>query len=306
MFFMLPLLPAFAAVTVSIGEALGIGASVIGIGAAVKGAADYHRAKAIQTNAGAEFREAGERIDRKTTEVRTRLERFGALKLQTYTGIIREAVERLSNYVTVDFTSFTDVQVQRIRFFRDELRGLKESVLKADDVLSCLSAGVNAAVHDRFPYKDTPPLFQTIGSFGLKALSKNGLPPIPYAAITVAGLSWGLSGNAAKLQAETNAGYVSDEIEKMRTVETGFDALLERIAEGECLIHALTGKLRLLLEELKLSPEPDEAAARVEHAVSLTRALKQVIEIDLCTGNGLLTPESGVLFRAVRKEYACV
>jgi hypothetical protein len=57
MIFLLPFLPAFAAaVTVSIGEAVGIGASVIGIGAAIKGAADYHTAKSVQDDSLGEYR----------------------------------------------------------------------------------------------------------------------------------------------------------------------------------------------------------------------------------------------------------
>lgn len=305
MFFLLPFLPAFAAATVSIGEALGIGASVIGIGAAVKGAADYHHAKNVQDSASAEYQGAVERIKRKSKEVQKRLESFGLLKLRTYTGIIHDAVELLSKFISVDLSSFKDIQVEHIQFFSNELTGLNDSVVKASDILNCLSAGVNTAVNDRFAYKDTPPIFQNIGAFGLR-IPSNGLPPIPYAAITMAGLAWGISGSSAKLQAETNAVYASTEIEKLKQVETGFDALIERITEGETLIGALTGKLRLLLSELKLLPESAETAGRIETAIALSKTLKQIIEVDLCDGNGLLTPQSGVLFHAVRKEYAHV
>jgi hypothetical protein len=302
MFFLLPLLPAFAAATVSIGEALGIGASVIGIGAAVKGAADYQKAKSMQETADSEYQNAVGRVKRKAKKTRKKLEAFGILKLRTYTGIIRESVELLSNFINVDLSSFKDLQIEQIKFFSAEVAGLRESVIKASDVLSCLSAGVNTAVHDRFPYKDTPPIFQAIGAFGLKQLPFNGLPPIPYAAITMAGLSWGLSGNAAKQQAGVKAGYVSGEIDRIKPVETGFDALLERIAEGENLIAALTEKLRVALAELKIPPQSPD---KIENAVTITRALKQVMEVDICAENGLLTHKSGILFRTVRKEY-CV
>jgi hypothetical protein len=306
MFFLLPLLPALAAATVSIGEAVGIGAGVIGIGAALKGTADYHQAKTIQENASAEYQKTVRRIRRKAKEVQKKLEEFGLLKLRTYTGVIHDAVEALSNFIAVDLSSFKDIQVERVKLFINEVAGLKESVVKASDVLSCLSAGINAAARDRFPYKDTPPIFQTIGAFGLKPLPAGGLPAIPYAAITMAGLTWGVSGSAAKTQAEANAAYAAGEIEKLKQLEPGFDALLERIAEGENLIDALTGRLRFALAALKLLPESPETPKRVENAVTLTRALKQVIEVDVCDRNGLLTPQSGVLFRAVRKEYVNV
>lgn len=306
MIFLLPFLPAFAAaVTVSIGEAVGIGASVIGIGAAIKGAADYHTAKSVQENTNAEYQGIVSRIERKSKEAQRRLESFGLLKLRTYSCVIRDAVETLSNFVTVDLSAFKDIQVEQIQVFNNEIPGLRESVVTASDVLSCLSMGVNTAVHDRFPYKDTPPIFQTIGAFGLKKLPASGLPNIPYAAITMAGITWGISGSAAKLQAETNAVYTASETEKMKAVEIGFDTLMDRISEGESLISILTGKLSLVLAELKVLNESDKTAGRIENAITLTRALKQIIEVDVCDGNGLLTPQSGVLFHAVRKEY-CV
>ncbi|MDR2476165.1 MAG: hypothetical protein LBD18_00055 [Treponema sp.] len=118
-----------------------------------------------------------EKINRKAREAQNQLESFGLLKLRTYTGIIGEAVETLSRFISVDLSAFKDIQVERIRFFSNELVGLKNSVVKASYVLSCLAVGVTTAVNDRFPYKDTPPIFKTIGAFGLK-IPANDLPNI--------------------------------------------------------------------------------------------------------------------------------
>ena len=299
------LLPAIAAFTVSVGEAIGIGVSVLGIGACVKGCVDYRQAQSIQDAAAAEYRNITEKINRKALEAQNRLESFGLLKLRTYTGVISEAVETLSQFISVDLSAFKDTQVEHIRCFSNELTGLKDSVVKASDVLSCLSVGVATAVNDRFPYKDTPPVFQAIGAFGLK-LPANGLPNIPYAAITMAGLHWGISGSAAKTQAETNARYASNEIEKLKASLPGFDALFERIAEGEKLIAALTDKLRLALAVLQPLAATPETTGHIENAVALTRALKELIEVDVCGRNGLLTPASGILFHTIAKEYAHV
>ena len=296
-------LPFIAGLTITIGEAIGIGASVVGIGAAIKGAADYHEAKSIQESSCANYQNALNQINRKSKEVLEKFESFGLLKLKTYTGVIREAVELLSNHIKVDLSSFNDIQIEQINIFSNELIGLKESVIKASDVLSCLSVGVNTAVNDRFQYKDTPPIFQTIGAFGIKKFPHSTLPNIPYAAITMAGITWGLSGSNARLQAETNAIYASNEIEKMKLVESGFEALVSRINEGEKLINILTEKLLNALTVISTLPEKDETMNQIENVLALTRALKQVIEVDICCGNGLLTPESGVMFHAVRKEY---
>jgi hypothetical protein len=306
MFFLLPLLPAFAAATVSIGEAIGIGASLVGIGTAIKGTVDFHEAKSIQENTYAEYHNKVFLIQRKAELLQQKLEAFGRLKLQTYTGIIREAVEILSRFKQVDLSAFRDIQIENIAFINSEFDTLKTSCIKASDVLSCLSIGVNTAVCDRIQYKNTPPLIRAIGAFGFKPQTAVRLPDISYAAITLAGFSWGISGINAKIQSETSAIQVSCEIEKMESVLTGFKALAARIAEGEKLLSGLTDRLRLVLMELKLLPGSPEVEKKIDSAISLTRALKQIIETDICTGNGLLTPESGVLFRSIQKEYAHV
>jgi hypothetical protein len=310
MFFLLPLLPAFAAVTVSIGEAIGIGASAIGIGAAVKGSVDYHNAKTVQEAAYACYQSMVKKIRQKAKAVQNRMEGFGRLKLETYSGVIREAVDLLLQFKTIDLSPFRNIQVEHITFLKNNLDTMEMSCIRASDMLSCLSVGINTAVNDRIPYKETPPLLQTIGAFGIKTQPTVSLPYIPYAAITMAGISWGLSGNIAKVQAETNAVAVSRETKKMKSVLPGFNALLERISEGENLIIALTGKLRKVLAGLQPLSENRKAttviAGQIETTITLTKALKQVIETDICTGNGLLTSESGVLFHKIQEEYTNV
>jgi hypothetical protein len=306
MFFLLPLLPAFAAATVSIGEAVGIGASLVGIGAAVKGAVDYNQAALLRKTANGEYQAMVLKIKRKARAVQNRFADFGMLKLRTYTGVMRKAVDVLSRFKTISLSPFTDMRVEHIAFLKNDLAPLEMSCVKAGDVLSCLSIGVNTAVNDRFPYKDTPPVIQTIGAFGMKSFPGNGLPRIPYAAIAMAGVSWGISGSTAKSAAEADAASLSGETEKMKTVLAGFKAVAGRIAEGESLIMTLAGKLNAVLETLGSSekePVHPSVVLRVEAAVSLTRALKQVIETDVCVGNGMLNAQSGVIFRKIKKEY---
>ena len=69
MFFMLPVLAAKAA-AITIGEAIGIGATVFGIGAGVKGAIDYRKAKNIKAEADAEYLEMASRIKRRTARLK--------------------------------------------------------------------------------------------------------------------------------------------------------------------------------------------------------------------------------------------
>jgi hypothetical protein len=309
MFFLLPFISALAAAAISLGEAVGIGAGAVGIGAAVKGTADYTQAKTVRKKANTAYQNMVRCLKREARAVQNRFTAFGLLKLQTYTGVIREAVGVLSCFKDIGLTSFRDIQVEHISFLNTEIALLETSCIKASDVLSCLSAGVNTAVNDRIPYKDTPPFIQSIGALGIKAVPGNGLPAIPYAAIAMAGISWGVSGNAAKSAAEADALSLDREKEKMKSVLAGFKTLLDRITEGESLIAMLTGKLKAVLETLE---KPDKetiqttGAASIETAIALTRALKQVIETDICAGNGMLNPQSGVVFHKIRKEYGGV
>jgi hypothetical protein len=239
----------------------------------------------------------------KARTVQNRFTAFGILKLRTYTGVIREAVKALSRFKNIGLSSFRDMQVEHISFLKDEIALLETSCIKASDVLSCLSVGINTAVNDRMPYKDTPPLVQSVGAFGIKEIPGNGLPNIPYAAIALAGISWGLSGNAAKSAAEADAVLLDREKEKLKAVLAGFRAMGDRITEGESLIAMLTGKLKTVLEKLTQPEKETVQTADIEAAIALTRALKQVIETDICTGNGMINAQSGVVFHKIRKEY---
>jgi hypothetical protein len=92
----------------------------------------------------------------------------------------------------------------------------------------------------------------------------------------------------------------------MKAVLAGFRALLDRVAEGESLIAMLTGKLKAVLETLEESEKETiqtSGAANIETAIALTRALKQIIETDICAGNGMINAQSGVVFHKIRKEY---
>jgi len=71
MFFLLPVLAAQAvAATVTVGEAIGIGATVFGIGAGVKGAIDFHKAKKLKAEADEEYHEMASRIRRRVMQVK--------------------------------------------------------------------------------------------------------------------------------------------------------------------------------------------------------------------------------------------
>ncbi|WP_010253565.1 hypothetical protein [Treponema primitia] len=304
MFFLLPLIPIVSAITT--GEVIGIGLTAIGIGAGIKGSIDFHQAQSLVDDARSEYNYMAERIRLKAQTIQNRLIDFSKLKLQTYTGIIHEAVTVLSRFKTINLSSFKDIQVDTVRFLKTELETLETSCVKASDVLSSLSAGINAAVYDKYNYKDTPPLIETMGGFGIKGLPQIELPNIPYSAITMAGLSWGINGNVALTRSEASAADISAATERLKPALAGFKVIAKRISEAETLIASLSEKLAVAIEELsKTDGEHITAidAMGIETTISLTKALKQIIEVDIVSGNSLCNSESGILFKRIWKEY---
>jgi len=68
MFFLLPAVA--AAVTVTVGEAIGVGAAALGIGAGIKGAIDYRKAKQLKAEADKEYQEMAARIRRRAARLK--------------------------------------------------------------------------------------------------------------------------------------------------------------------------------------------------------------------------------------------
>ena len=64
MFFLPFLFAPAVATTVTVGEVIGIGATAFGIGAGIKGAIDYRKAKQLKAEADREYREMASRIRR--------------------------------------------------------------------------------------------------------------------------------------------------------------------------------------------------------------------------------------------------
>jgi len=58
------------AIAVTVGEAIGIGATVFGIGAGIKGAIDYQKAKKLKDKADEEYREMATRIRRQAMRIK--------------------------------------------------------------------------------------------------------------------------------------------------------------------------------------------------------------------------------------------
>jgi hypothetical protein len=212
----------------------------------------------------------------------------------------------LSKYRAVDLSAYKTITVETVRFISAELENLEKTCIQASDVLNCISVGINTALNDNIPYKKTPVLIATIGAFGL-GKSFKGLPALPYAGITMAGINWGISGSRAKTKAEEESVETKIEAERISGVLAGLRTVEKRIKEGEALLFTLSDKLKKSLGALQSLAGNDvelseDALKELDASVRLIKTIKQVIETDICNTDGFLTRKSGVIFRKIEKE----
>jgi len=79
MYFLLPFMAAKAiAATITVGEVIGIGATAFGIGAGIKGAVDYQKAKKLKAEAEAEYKEMAYRIRKRAAKIKKNSRRLAA------------------------------------------------------------------------------------------------------------------------------------------------------------------------------------------------------------------------------------
>jgi hypothetical protein len=214
-------------------------------------------------------------------------------------------VKELSKYKSIDLSAYKAITVENVSFINAELDNLENACIQASDILNCISVGFNTALNDRIPYKNTPVLIEIVGASGVKSTAQ--LPAIPYAGITMAGISWGISGSLARTRAQEASLETKIETERMAGVLSGLRALGRRIDEGEALLYALSGKLRKSVDALKAltggEGEISQAAAKeIDICVRFVKSLKEVIEADICNADGFLTKNSGVIFRKIQQE----
>ena len=212
----------------------------------------------------------------------------------------------MSKYKSIDLSAYKTITVESIRFIGAELGNLEETCIQASDVLNCISIAINTELNDRIPYKNTPAILEIIGALGGRKTFK-GLPAIPYAGITMAGVNWGIAGSHAKTKAEKESVEVKIETERMSNVLSGLRAIENRVNEGKALLYALSVKLKKSLDKLQeLASDStelsDEAAKELDISVKLIKSIKQVIETDICNADGFITKKSGVIFHKIEKE----
>jgi len=144
---------------------------------------------------------------------------------------------------------------------------------------------------------------QIIGASGIGKT----LQAIPYAGITMMGVSWGINGNLAKTKAQGKAVEIKIETERMSNALSGIRAIEKRVDEGKALLYALAEKLKISLEKFQslvgdAETLTEETAKELDVSVNLIKSIKQIIEIDICNADGYLTKHSGVIFRKIEQE----
>ena len=212
----------------------------------------------------------------------------------------------MSKYKSIDLSAYKTVTVESIRFISSEFEHLEKTCIQASDVLNCISTAINTGLNDRIPYKDTSVILEITGALSAGKTFK-GLPAIPYAGITMAGINWGIAGSNAKIKAEEESVETKIETERMSGVLSGLRAIEKRVDEGKTLLFALSAKLKkslVRLQELTYDSTElsEDAAKEFEISVKLIKSIKHVIETDICNADGFITKKSGVIFHKIEKE----
>ena len=217
--------------------------------------------------------------------------------------MIGNAVKILSKYKKIDLSTYKSISIENVRFINTELENLEKTCIQASDVLNCISVGIKTALTDNIPYHNTPALIQIVGLLGFG----NILKYLPYAGITMAGVTWGISGSLAKSKAEGEAVCIKIEAQRMSGVLYGLKAIESRVDEGEALLYALSKKLKKALDKFKsLVGKSDElsedATIELNASIQLIKSIKQVIETDICNAEGFLNRNCGIVFRKIEQE----
>ena len=313
MLFALPLLPAFVAATakaITIAEAISIGTGAIGIGAGIKGAMDYCKANDVQKEAINSYQTLADKVKRKIKIANSKLSSFAKLKQETYFGILKRSAAILSRFKNVYLSAFYNDNPMYVDFGCKGIDEIEKAGIGASDIFSCLFAGISAATQENYPYKSIAPLL-SVGAFGIKN-NQFDLLKLPYGAFMAAGLNWGMSGGKKLTYAKALSKDLDIETQKMSKVLVSIKDFIKHICEGEHLIAVFSSRLEPLLAELEniTMPEnkllPLEIINKVETTISLTKALKQILDVDIFSENRKSTREAGILFRSLSEEYSDV
>lgn len=294
MFFLLPLIPVIGAAITSAEIISGI-VTAVGVGATIKGAVDYHDAKKKETEALEHYELKKSKVNNEVKRVQTSLEKFGSQKLTAYNGVLRQSVNILIEYKNVHLSKLKNGTAGKVQYLNKDMRDFFDVYNKDTDRISMLSKNLNSGVNKINASLD----LQRLGAFGMSGSMLNN-----SISLLTQSISFAVGGSRAKDKAQKVASAVRIERERMEETITLCRNLRKRIAEGSSVLNRLSNDMTHIMEDLAQDQESSAQESSIEKLLLLSKTMKRVIDIDICTTEGVLLEKAGLLYTAVNKGDA--
>ncbi len=294
MFFLLPLIPVIGAAITSAEIISGI-VTAVGVGATIKGAVDYHDAKKKETEALEHYELKKSKVNNEVKRVQTSLEKFGSQKLTAYNGVLSQSVNILIEFKNVHLSKLKNGTAGKVQYLNKDMRDFFDVYNKDTDRISMLSKKLNSGVNKIYASLD----LQRLGAFGMSGSMLNN-----SISLLTQSISFAVGGSRAKDKAQKVASAVRIERERMEETITLCRNLRKRIAEGSSVLNRLSNDMTHVMEDLAQDQESSAQESSIEKLLLLSKTMKKVIDIDICTTEGVLLEKAGLLYTAVNKGDA--
>lgn len=294
MFFLLPLIPVIGAAITSAEIISGI-VTAVGVGATIKGAVDYHDAKKKETEALEHYELKKSKVNNEVKRVQTSLEKFGSQKLTAYNGVLRQSVNILIEYKNVHLSKLKNGTAGKVQYLNKDMRDFFDVYYKDTDRISMLSKNLNSGINKINASLD----LQRLGAFGMSGSMLNN-----SISLLTQSISFAVGGSRAKDKAQKVASAVRIERERMEETITLCRNLRKRIAEGSSVLNRLSNDMTHVMEDLAQDQESSAQESSIEKLLLLSKTMKRVIDIDICTTEGVLLEKAGLLYTEVNKGDA--
>ena len=294
MFFLLPLIPVIGAAITSAEIISGI-VTAVGVGATIKGAVDYHDAKKKETEALEHYELKKSKVNNEVKRVQTSLEKFGSQKLTAYNGVLRQSVNILIEFKNVHLSKLKNGTAGKVQYLNKDMRDFFDVYYKDTDRISMLSKNLNSGINKINASLD----LQRLGAFGMSGSMLNN-----SISLLTQSISFAVGGSRAKDKAQKVASAVRIERERMEETITLCRNLRKRIAEGSSVLNRLSNDMTHVMEDLAQDQESSAQESSIEKLLLLSKTMKKVIDIDICTTEGVLLEKAGLLYTAVNKGDA--
>lgn len=291
MFFLLPLIPVIGAAITSAEIISGI-VTAVGVGATIKGTVDYHDAKKKETEALEHYELKKSKVNNEVKRVQASLEKFGSQKIAAYNGVLRQSVNILIEYKNVHLSKLKNGTAGKVQYLNKDMRDFFDVYNKDTDRISMLSKKLNSGVNKINASLD----LQRLGAFGMSGSMLNN-----SISLLTQSISFAVGGSRAKDKAQKVASAVRIERERMEETITLCRNLRKRIAEGSSVLNRLSNDMTHVMEDLAQDQESSAQESSIEKLLLLSKTMKRVIDIDICTTEGVLLEKAGLLYTEVNK-----